>query len=152
MRSFSILAFLALALSGAAFAEQPFSIETVALDKGSPALSGPFIALVWKSDCAPCLTELSYLARLQDASGGRMVTVSLDAAELARTTLAENGVPPHAAYAAAGDPSTILADLSGGATRLPLSVAVNAAGEICASHVGLLGTDQARAWVATCLR
>lgn len=141
-----------LAFSSVAMAQPRFAIETVALESSSPNLAGPFIALVWKSDCAPCLTELGYLARLQDASGGRVVTVSLDAPDVARQTLADNAVPVHAAYAASGDPRAILAGLSGGATRLPLSVAVSASGEICDSHVGLLGADQARAWAATCLK
>jgi len=140
----------ALALAGAAAAEPRFAVETVPLEPSSPVLSGPFIALVWKSDCGPCLTELGYLAALQAASGGRLVTVSLDPLDLARATLAERDVPTHAAYAATGDARAILTSLSGDKAQLPLSVAVSPSGEICASHTGLLGTDRARAWAETC--
>lgn len=145
--------FLALAVMTApADAAEParFGIETVALDPSAQALAGPFIALVWKSDCAPCLVELGYLERLQEAAGGRLVSIALDPPGVARATLDESNVPSHAAYAASGDPAGILAGLAGGQTRLPLSVAVTASGEICASHVGLLGTDMAAEWSRSC--
>lgn len=145
--------FLALALASAsagAADRERFGVDTVALEPSTPALTGPFIALVWKSDCAPCLIELGYLAKLQDAAGGRLVSIALDPPDAARAALSERAIAPHAAYAASGDAAGILAGLAGGQTRLPLSVAVTASGEICASHVGLLGVDMAAEWSRTC--
>ncbi len=145
--------FLALVLASAsagAAETARFGLETVALEPSTPALAGPFIALVWKSDCAPCLVELGYLAKLEAAAGGRLVSIALDPPDAARAALSERAIAPHAAYAASGDAAGILASLSGGQTRLPLSVAVSASGEICASHVGMLGAEMAADWSRSC--
>lgn len=151
MRPFPWL-LVSLSLTFTAGAGEPFAVVTAPLDPADGVLKPPFVALVWKADCGPCLIELGYLDKLQQAAGGRIVSLSLDPPELAAETLAERAVPDHAAYVASGEAKAILATLSGGATRLPLSVAVDAHGEICARHVGLLGTQTAEDWSEACLK
>jgi hypothetical protein len=109
------------------------------------------VALLWRSDCAPCVIELRNFAALEAAVGqGRLITIALEPAAKARAALARLGVKAHPAYAAAGDPQLFLEAVSNGGRRLPVSLALDRGGRICRFHVGLLGTDRVHEWAAQC--
>jgi len=116
------------------------------------SLSGhPAILLFWRSDCAPCRLELSHLADLQAAAKpGRLVTIALEDASAARSTLAKMAPEPQIAWIADGDPAAVLVAFNGAPPRLPLAVALTSAGRRCERHVGLLGTDRVQQWVREC--
>lgn len=118
------------------------------------ALNGqPHVVLLWRSDCAPCLIELQNFAALEAATGaGRLVTIAIEPVGQARQTLHQFNVPPHPAFVAQGDATVFLEAISDGGRRLPLALALDRRGHICARHVGLLGTDLARAWIRQCSR
>ena len=124
--------------------------------RGAPralsALSGhPAILLFWRSDCAPCRLELSHLADLEAAAKpGRLVTIALEDARAARSTLTKMAPEPQIAWIADGDPAAVLVAFNGAPPRLPLAVALTRAGRSCERHVGLLGTDRVQQWVREC--
>ena len=158
VRAKALLASLsALVLAQQAVASAPISLIPVA---GRPAhavtlesIKGrAHVALFWRSDCAPCLVELHEFAALNAAAQGGLVTIALEPAADARRTLVRLGVPLAQAYVADGDVQTVLEAVSDGGRRLPLAVALNADGRICARRIGLLGTEQAQAWVRQCSR
>jgi len=114
-------------------------------------MDGPAVALFWRADCGPCLLELKGLAALRAAAAPvRVYTVALDSPRVAKQRLETLGVDQGLALAALDAPESVLAAYSDGAPRLPLAVAIARTGEICARHVGLLGTDRVRAWARSC--
>jgi len=115
------------------------------------ALGGkPVILLFWRSDCGPCLVELQGLAALRRAAApAKVVTVALQDRSSAATASKRWRIPTPSAWIATGDARTTLVTY-GGAPRLPLSVALDPHGAICARHVGLLGTDLATRWSRQC--
>lgn len=141
---------------GQAFATSPVTLSPVA--GAGPAISladirgRAHVVIFWRSDCAPCLIELHNYSALSEAARGALVTVALEPRAGARITLARFGVPEDHAFAAEGDAQTMLEAVSDGGRRLPLSIALDSQGRICARHVGLLGTDRARAWIRQCSR
>lgn len=80
------------------------------------------------------------------------VTLAIDPPDKARRGLAAAGLPLASAYADGRNPRTVLADWGGPGAMLPLAVAVDRQGRICASKRGLLGTDQLRDWSRQCSR
>lgn len=110
------------------------------------------IVLFWRSDCAPCLAELSYLSRLQEVSGDHVATVALEPATSARATLQRLGLSTHHAWAYEGDPMKVLTWASPRTPRLPLAIALKADRGICARRVGPVGTDHVAAWMSQCSR
>ena len=155
MSFYAVLA-MSLGLTMAADAAAPGAVPLLPLDDG-PATTladlpaAPLVALFWRSDCAPCLIELSHFRALEAAAGkGRLVTVALEPADSARAKLAELNVPDHPAYTVPGAAEAVLDAVSDGTRRLPLSIALDRHGHICARHTGLLGTDLAGAWMAQC--
>jgi len=144
-------------LAQQAFASAPITLTPVA---GGPAhavtlesIKGrAHVALFWRSDCAPCLVELNEFAALNAAAQGGLVTIALEPTADARRTLVRFGVPLAQAYVVNGDVQTALEAVSDGGRRLPLAVALNADGQICARRIGLLGIEQAQAWVRQCSR
>ena len=157
----AIVAGLMLLGSGAsdACAQAPL-LGPVAL---SPVANGPTIFLAdlrgsvhvvmfWRSDCAPCLIELHNYAALSQAAHGELITVALEPKLGARAALARFSVPEADAFTAEGDAQATLEAVSDGGRRLPLSIALDPEGRLCARHVGLLGTERARAWISRCSR
>lgn len=110
----------------------------------------PHVVVVWMKGCAPCLEELRHLTEIAARTPGwGYVTLALEEPALAREAL-----PVEAAFAtawvAAGKPADVLARLNPPKPALPLALALNRKGEICARRVGLLGSDIVNGWADTC--
>ena len=119
-------------------------------DASAAAIRGPAVVLLWASWCAPCKSELGRIEAIAAAAAPlRVVTLALDPADEAAAELDRQGVSA-IAYADARPPATVLA--AWGGTALPLAVAIDARGMVCARKQGLLGTDQLRAWAKRCSR
>jgi hypothetical protein len=116
------------------------------------ALKGrPHVLLLWRSDCGPCLLELQHLRAFEDAAPpGALVLLALDPPERAQDKLQGMGVRPDRLWYALDDNARVLSALGGPPPRLPLTVAVDAGGRVCARRTGLLGTDIVKQWVAQC--
>ena len=116
-----------------------------------PVSSAPTILLFWRSDCAPCLLELSDLVALRaSAPNARVIPVGLQAAAALRPALARLGLRADDTLRTTEDPARLLVRLGGAPPRLPLAVAFRKGGELCGRHSGLLGRDQVRAWAQAC--
>ncbi|MDB5429600.1 MAG: thioredoxin-family protein [Caulobacter sp.] len=162
MPSLSIVMLLGLALvlagSGARAAATTPQLTLLPLD-GAPApvrlhnLAGhPRILLFWRSDCAPCRLELAAIGDLEAAAGsGRLMTVALEPAASARATLSSAAARPASSWFAKQAPARVLTAFGGAPPRLPLAVAIDRSGRVCASRHGLLGSDIVRQWVRQCL-
>ncbi|WP_329653360.1 hypothetical protein [Phenylobacterium sp.] len=120
--------------------------------RGLAALKGkPAVLVFWRSDCAPCLIELRGLAGLQAAAApAPLVTVALEEPAPAAQALRKMGVVPERAWLSRRDARQTLLAFGPAPARLPLSVALDSRGAVCAQHVGLLGTDRVRQWVKQC--
>ncbi|MDB5464818.1 MAG: thioredoxin-family protein [Phenylobacterium sp.] len=116
------------------------------------ALKGkPAVLVFWRSDCAPCLIELRGLAGLQAAAApAPLVTVALEGPASAAQALRKMDVSPERAWLSRTDARLTLLAFGPAPPRLPLSVALDSRGAVCARHVGLLGTDRVRQWVKQC--
>jgi hypothetical protein len=113
--------------------------------------SGPTILAFWRADCAPCLIELGQARAYADAARpARLLFVGLQDRAALEAAAAKAHAPPSFLARAIGAPSQILTELEGPPPRLPLAVALDPSGRICARRTGLLGTDQVRAWVRSC--
>ncbi|MDB5460273.1 MAG: thioredoxin-family protein [Caulobacteraceae bacterium] len=109
------------------------------------------VLMLWRADCGPCLIELKHMAALQAAAGpADLIAVALDDPHVAQAKLADLGLRPRRLWYALGSNAVVLNLLGGPPPRLPLSVAVDPRGDICARRTGLLGTDIVRQWVARC--
>lgn len=121
----------------------------VSLSQGA----GPVVLAFWRADCAPCVIELrsarDYAAAARPA---RLLFVGLQDTPTLRSAVDKAGAPLAMMVRADGPPDAILTDFGGAPPRLPLAVALNASGQVCARHLGLLGTDRVRAWVQSCGR
>lgn len=113
--------------------------------------SGPMILLFWRSDCAPCLLELSDLAALRaSARNARVIPVGLQPAAALRPALARLRLRDDVTLRAVEDPAGLLVRLGGAPPRLPLAIAFRRTGQVCGHRLGLLGRDQVRAWSLAC--
>ena len=111
------------------------------------------VVLFWRSDCAPCLVELRELDAFERAAGAdAVILVAVESAHDARAALRRLGVSDARAYVAQANPVTALEAVSDGGRRLPFALALDRNGEICRTHVGLLGTARAAHWMAQCSR
>lgn len=121
------------------------SLQT--LDGGSfvPPPGEMTVLLFWRADCPPCLIELRHAQDYVEAAApGHVLFVGLqEPAPLARAA-ARLGLPETMVVRA---PVTVLSGLG---KALPLSVALDGAGAVCARQEGLLGLDRLRAWKNRC--
>lgn len=118
---------------------------------GAASVGKPTLLMLWRADCAPCLIELKNLASLEAAAGdARLLVVALDSPDVAKATLRRLGVQPRAAWRSLEAPDTVLLALNEPPARLPLTVALDGSGSICARRVGLLGTELVAQWVQQC--
>ena len=109
------------------------------------------ILAFWRADCAPCLLELraarSYAAAARPA---RFLFVGLQDASSLAAAARKADAPAGMLVRGVGSASAILTAYGGAPPRLPLAIALGPSGSLCASHVGLLGTDRVRAWARDC--
>ena len=125
---------------------QPLS--TIMAQRQTHSLS---IIMLWRSDCAPCLVELSRLSALRKAAGGaKITTLALEAPASAQTTARNRGLNVLDGFATIASPGRVLASAGQDIVLLPTSVVISANGRVCDAHVGILGTDQIREWVRLC--
>ena len=118
-----------------------------------PAASGAGMTVLafWRTDCGPCLIELRSLATYAKAARpGRFLFVGLQDAAALDAARAKAHAPADDIVRAVGEPADILTQAGGAPPRLPLAIAVSSRGDVCARHVGLLGTDLVRQWVRDC--
>lgn len=144
------LALAGLTAGGATAAPPALHLQTLS---GAPVSAAPGVTILafWRADCAPCLVELRQAAAYaQAARPGRILFVGLQAAPILEVARIKAGAPGSLVARAPGNSSAILVSLNGAPARLPLAVALNARGEVCARRAGLLGTDTVRAWARRC--
>lgn len=149
-RGFAVALAVAFA-AGTALAAPPLRLESLdgaPIGLGGP---GPTILAFWRADCAPCLIELGQArAYAEAARPARLLFVGLQDAAALKAAAAKAHAPPALLARALGEPSQVLTGLEGLPPRLPLTVALDPSGRVCARRTGLLGTDQVRAWAASC--
>lgn len=115
------------------------------------SLRGPAVVVLWASWCASCKAELARLPRLVPAATPLPIkTLAIDPPERARSLLADRRIPADGAYADRRPPRVVLDGWGGPGSALPVTVALNAHGEVCGRKLGLLGTDQLKEWAARC--
>lgn len=137
--------------TGSAAASAALRLES--LDGAPIAVRGssPTILAFWRADCAPCLIELGQAQAYADAARpARLLFVGLQDRAALKAAAAKAHAPPAVLARTIGAPSQVLTDLEGFPPRLPLAVALDPSGRICARRTGLLGTDQVRAWARSC--
>lgn len=126
------------------------SLDTPATTTTLARLEGaPRVVVFWRTDCAPCLIELPMLEQLKPGPGS-IVLVGLDDGDAERRVLAQRAPDLHGAWAATGDAAAILTAFGGPPPRLPLAVAIDRSGRICARHHGLLGSERIESWIRQC--
>jgi thiol-disulfide isomerase/thioredoxin len=109
------------------------------------------VLVLWRADCGPCLLELENLKALEAAAGpADLVLVALDSPDVAQDKLRALGVKPRRLWYALDDNARVLTAMGGPPPRLPLAVALDRQGRICARRTGLLGTDIVKQWVSRC--
>ena len=111
----------------------------------------PTAIVVWKASCGPCLDELSHLRDIASrAPHWRFVVLALDDADTAVRSLPRGAHGIGSAWIARDPPARVLATLNPTQPALPLTLAVDDHGNICARRVGLLGSDVLQVWSAQC--
>jgi hypothetical protein len=111
----------------------------------------PTVMILFKSDCGPCRLELRNIDEIKAAAGSaHLVLMAVEDMDAARRFLLRSRLPYADLWAADTDPSEVLVKLNGAPPRLPLAVALDRTGAVCARHLGLLGTDRVRDWVRRC--
>ena len=154
MGGWALGALVAVGLAGPAADAADLRLSTLS---GAPVpaagQAGPTILAFWRADCAPCLIELNEAAAYaQAARPGRMLFVGLQQPQVLREAALKAGASLDLIVSADGAASEILTRFGGAPPRLPLAVALDASGRVCARRHGLLGIERVMAWAQTCGR
>jgi len=111
----------------------------------------PAVLVVWRGDCGPCLIELLHIGDLQAAAApAPLVMLAVDEPARIRQALQRYKARPREIWVADAPTRDVLVALNGEPPRLPLALALDRKGGICARHLGLLGTDRVKDWVRRC--
>ncbi len=111
----------------------------------------PVVLMFWRADCAPCRLELGDLEAMRRAAAPvRLQLVGLQPAAELRVGLRAANLADDASDVAVQDAAGVLTSWGGAPPRLPLAVAVDAEGAVCARHTGLIGRDRLAAWAKAC--
>ncbi len=141
------VAALAIVSPAIAAVKSPLFITKLEGPSRAQAVTGPVTLIFWRGDCGPCLTELRDLRDLARASGETpILAVGLDTSDNLKRGAEKAGLNTRLLWRSNVDPQTTLASYGGLPARLPLAVSLNAAGQVCALHHGLLGEDRVRDW------
>lgn len=116
----------------------------------APAWSVEIVSL-FRSDCAPCLHELTILPGIAERHPEFLVTllVLYDDGRLARQADALRR-PNLRIRTADGTAKEIMARYGDDRHALPFSVALDRARRVCGRHYGLLGLNLAEEWSKSC--
>jgi thiol-disulfide isomerase/thioredoxin len=111
----------------------------------------PTVLVFWRADCAPCRIELRQAADYVSAAApGRVLFVGLQERTALRAAAAKARLPVGQVLRATGAPAAVLTAFGGAPPSLPLAVALDKDGRICARQSGLLGTELIQKWVQIC--
>jgi AhpC/TSA family len=111
----------------------------------------PAVLVVWRGDCGPCLIELLNIRGLEAAAGRTpLVMLAVDEPARIRQALQRYKAQPRDIWVADAPARDVLVALNGEPPRLPLALALDRKGGICARHLGLLGSDRVKDWVRRC--
>jgi len=158
MRIIHVIAILGVLLSANAWAEGMHSLtftelhdaqtKTVTLDRWKGHLT---LVLFWRSDCAPCLKEISVLPEMANQNQDvPFLLISLHDMEHTRNQLPFMPSNVHV-LVADGDGKKVLAAFGNDRTlALPYSVMLNAKGNVCGKHYGLLAPNNIKEWRKQC--
>ena len=122
--------------------ESPLPITPVALDRFAPKW-----VPVRRLESAPDPESRAFVVRQPESTWSEK---ALGAGPSARRALARLRLPARASLLARGDQAAILTRFGGPPPRLPLAVAFDAEGAVCARRTGLLGYDRLKAWARVC--
>ena len=137
-RRLATAAFIFLAAVGAARAQA--MRDAAGVDRELPK---PAIILFWAPWCAPCRVETRNLGELTRAAGSTpVVVVPMD--DDRRTRDALSGVAPSRVLFARGGGYRLLRRWAPDASGLPVSIALNSVGGVCAAVAGALTIDDVR--------
>ncbi len=124
-------------------------VEEVTLKE---ATGKPMLVAFWRSDCAPCMQEMKLLPALaKEHAELSIILISLH--DIAHTKEQLNVLPANVRVLVALDEAKSLLQAFGN-TRvlaLPYSVMLDAKGEACGKHHGILSSDKLNEWRALCV-
>lgn len=145
-----LLGFLGLVLRAGAMV-LPIAATTLAAAGTAAAGGAVTIEVFWRADCPPCRRELPILPRIaaRHPDVAVVLVVLQDDGTPARA-FAADPQPNLAIRRFEGNQARLLAGYGNGLLGLPFAVARDATGAVCATHYGVLGTDLADAWAASC--
>ncbi len=142
---------LASLLLSALLGATPPTLHLQTLSGHEVARRSPVVLMFWRSDCGPCRLELGDLAALRRAAAPMAVRlVGLQAPKALAQGLRAGSLSEDSSLWTAQDAGEVLTSYGGPPPRLPLAVALDAQGRVCARRTGLLGTDQLKAWAIEC--
>ncbi len=117
---------------------------------GAPRpLPAPAIVLFWASWCAPCRVELEMLDPLAAAASPTpVIVIPMDESRTTVALLA--GIDPARIRYVPSGAYRLLRTLAGDSGALPVSVALEPSGAVCAIKQGALSVAEAGAWARRC--
>jgi thiol-disulfide isomerase/thioredoxin len=147
--SIALVCLLALFVCGQA-AGAPPADAALRDGAGAPrALPNPAIILFWAAWCAPCRVEVQMLPELTRAADPTPVIVI--PMETGRTTRELLGaIRPDQLRFVPGGAYRLLGTLAGDTAGLPVSVAIDPAGAVCAVKQGAITVAEIGAWARKC--
>lgn len=109
------------------------------------------LILVWSKDCLPCIEELHRYAKyLEAAKPLKLMTLNLDDRKSAQDYLRQLNIPLENALYTDDDPEVVLKELGSRPLVLPYALSLDASGQRCAKHTGLLGMAKVKRWAKQC--
>lgn len=120
-------------------------------DNFFPKTNAPRIILFYSEDCAPCHIEMKNLIKIKEKAKEFEISI-LALSSLNKeleSALKELGISIYIAPGNLG--KTILRTYQKTSQQLPYSLAFDRGGKICASRLGILGTDIIQKWRQSCL-
>ena len=114
--------------------------------QGSTAL-----VVFWRADCPPCIDELRLIPKIAKAHPTvKIVLVSLNERTKADQHLTDQLPSTIANLTMSNASKELLAAFGNQQSILPYSVGLHKDGQICQTHVGILGTSLANKWEKIC--